>query len=216
MLIGVPAETMAGETRVAVTPETVKKLKAQGHTLRIQSGAGVAASVTDEAFQAAGADITDAAGAFGAEPRRQFRGVLAAAHQNVPEVERHGGMTDSHLARTGRRAGRTHDRGLLARCERLPRLLHRATPPGAVHAASVSSASIANPPPAFAAHNATAPSAPGRPWTENGAISNSGARARIAKVRIGRVVLSRSKSSKHCWENGPCTTRPGKPSVPIA
>ena len=37
MLIGVPAETMAGETRVAVTPETVKKLKAQGHTLRIQS-----------------------------------------------------------------------------------------------------------------------------------------------------------------------------------
>ena len=30
MLIGVPAETMAGETRVAVTPETVKKLKAQG------------------------------------------------------------------------------------------------------------------------------------------------------------------------------------------
>jgi H+-translocating NAD(P) transhydrogenase subunit alpha len=64
MLIGVPAETTAGETRVAVTPETAKKLKAQGHTIRVQSGAGVAASVTDEAFQAAGADITDAAGAY--------------------------------------------------------------------------------------------------------------------------------------------------------
>jgi H+-translocating NAD(P) transhydrogenase subunit alpha len=64
MLIGIPAETTAGETRVAVTPETVKKLKAQGHTIRVQSGAGVAASVTDEAYQAAGADVTDAAGAY--------------------------------------------------------------------------------------------------------------------------------------------------------
>ena len=67
MLIGIPMETTAGESRVAVTPETVKKLKAQGHTLRVQSGAGVAASVTDEAYVAAGAEITDAAGAFGAE-----------------------------------------------------------------------------------------------------------------------------------------------------
>ena len=67
MLIGIPMETIAGESRVAVTPETVKKLKAQGHTLRVQSGAGVAASVTDEAYVAAGAEITDAAGAFGAE-----------------------------------------------------------------------------------------------------------------------------------------------------
>jgi NAD(P) transhydrogenase subunit alpha len=67
MLIGIPAETLAGETRVAVTPETVKKLIAQGHILRIQSGAGVAASVMDAAFTAAGAEITDAAGAFGCD-----------------------------------------------------------------------------------------------------------------------------------------------------
>ena len=67
MLIGVPLETAAGETRVAVTPETAKKLKALGHTLRIQSGAGVAASATDEAYTAVGAEITDAAGAFGCE-----------------------------------------------------------------------------------------------------------------------------------------------------
>ena len=64
MLIGIPTETAVGETRVAITPETAKKLKALGHTLRIQSGAGVAASVTDDAFTAAGAEITDAAGAF--------------------------------------------------------------------------------------------------------------------------------------------------------
>nr|WP_315464550.1 Re/Si-specific NAD(P)(+) transhydrogenase subunit alpha [uncultured Rhodoferax sp.] len=67
MHIGVPAETLAGETRVAVTPETVKKLKSQGHTVRVQTGAGIAASVTDEAYVAAGAEITDAAGAFGSE-----------------------------------------------------------------------------------------------------------------------------------------------------
>jgi NAD(P) transhydrogenase subunit alpha len=67
MQIGIPAETLAGESRVAVTPETVKKLKSQGHTLRIQSGAGVAASVTDEAYITAGAEITDVAGAFGCD-----------------------------------------------------------------------------------------------------------------------------------------------------
>ncbi len=67
MLIGVPAETTAGETRVAVTPETAKKIIAQGHTVHVQSGAGVAASVTDAAYEAAGAQITDAAGALGAE-----------------------------------------------------------------------------------------------------------------------------------------------------
>ena len=67
MLIGVPAETTAGETRVAVTPETAKKIIAQGHTVHVQSGAGVAASVTDAAYEAVGAHITDAAGALGAE-----------------------------------------------------------------------------------------------------------------------------------------------------
>ncbi len=67
MLIGVPLETAAGETRVAVTPETAKKLTAQGHTIKIQSGAGVAASVTDAAYEAAGAEITDATGAFGCD-----------------------------------------------------------------------------------------------------------------------------------------------------
>ena len=78
MQIGVPAETMAGESRVAVTPETVKKLKAMGHTLRVQSCAGVAASVTDEAYLAAGAEITDSAGALGAELVLKVRSPQAA------------------------------------------------------------------------------------------------------------------------------------------
>jgi len=66
MLIGVPAETLAGETRVAATPETVKKLCAQGHTLHVQRGAGLAASVTDDMFAAAGAQLVDAPAAWGA------------------------------------------------------------------------------------------------------------------------------------------------------
>ena len=67
MLIGVPRETAAGETRVAATPETVKKLKAQGHTLKVESGAGIGARVTDAAYVAAGGEITDRVGAFGCD-----------------------------------------------------------------------------------------------------------------------------------------------------
>ncbi|RYY93370.1 MAG: NAD(P)(+) transhydrogenase (Re/Si-specific) subunit alpha, partial [Comamonadaceae bacterium] len=67
MQIGVPAETTAGETRVAVTPETAKKLIAQGHVVRVASGAGLAASATDAAYQAVGAEVTDQVGALGCE-----------------------------------------------------------------------------------------------------------------------------------------------------
>src|SRR5260370_18522277 len=65
MNIGIPAETRAGETRVAATPETVKKLAAGGrHTILVQSGAGVAASVPDGEFEAAGAKIVPGAQDF--------------------------------------------------------------------------------------------------------------------------------------------------------
>ena len=66
MRIGIPAETRSGETRVAATPETVKKLAAK-HQIIVQSGAGLPASVTDEAYAAAGAQIAGAAEAFGAD-----------------------------------------------------------------------------------------------------------------------------------------------------
>ena len=67
MRIGVPLETRPGETRVAATPETVKKLIGQGHTVVIQKDAGVKASQPDSAFEAVGATIGSAADAFGAE-----------------------------------------------------------------------------------------------------------------------------------------------------
>lgn len=66
MRIGIPAETRPGETRVAATPETVKKLAAR-HQVLVQAGAGLHAAAPDSAYQAAGAEIVDAAAAFGAD-----------------------------------------------------------------------------------------------------------------------------------------------------
>jgi NAD(P) transhydrogenase subunit alpha len=57
MRIGIPAETRAGETRVAATPETVKKMLAAGHQVLVQQGAGAGASIPDSEFQAAGATL---------------------------------------------------------------------------------------------------------------------------------------------------------------
>ena len=66
MRIGIPAESRSGETRVAATPETVKKLAAK-HQVVVQSGAGLRASVTDAAYVAAGAVVASAAEAFACE-----------------------------------------------------------------------------------------------------------------------------------------------------
>ena len=59
MQIGIPAETVAGETRVAATPDTVKKLAGAGHTVVVERGAGVAANYIDSAYEQAGAKLTD-------------------------------------------------------------------------------------------------------------------------------------------------------------
>jgi H+-translocating NAD(P) transhydrogenase subunit alpha len=67
MRIGVPAETRTGETLVAATAETVKKLVAAGHQVTVQSNAGLAASQTDAAYQAVGASIGSASDSLGAE-----------------------------------------------------------------------------------------------------------------------------------------------------
>jgi NAD(P) transhydrogenase subunit alpha len=67
MRIGVPLETRPEETRVAATPETVKKLISQGHSVVIQKDAGVQASQPDSAYEAVGASVGSAADAFGAE-----------------------------------------------------------------------------------------------------------------------------------------------------
>lgn len=68
MRIGIPAEVVPGETRVAATPETVKKLTAGGrHTVVVQTGAGEQASIPDADFVAAGATLGCAADAYHCE-----------------------------------------------------------------------------------------------------------------------------------------------------
>ncbi|MDQ6977798.1 MAG: Re/Si-specific NAD(P)(+) transhydrogenase subunit alpha [Ghiorsea sp.] len=57
--IAIPAETAANETRVAATPETVKKYIALGCDVVVQRGAGDGARFTDAAFEAAGASLAD-------------------------------------------------------------------------------------------------------------------------------------------------------------
>jgi len=67
MRIGIPAETRPGETRVAGTPETVKKLVALKHEIVVQAGAGLGSSQPDDAYVAAGATIVPAPDALGAQ-----------------------------------------------------------------------------------------------------------------------------------------------------
>ena len=49
MKIGVPKETMPGEARVGLVPETVGRLAKAGNTVIVERGAGTASSFTDDA-----------------------------------------------------------------------------------------------------------------------------------------------------------------------
>jgi NAD(P) transhydrogenase subunit alpha len=83
MRIGIPAEIHPGETRVAATPETVKKLAAVGrHTIIVQAGAGIAAAVPDGEFAAAGATIVPTA----ADVYSQSDMVLKVRRPEGPEL----------------------------------------------------------------------------------------------------------------------------------
>ena len=64
MRIAVLKETAAGETRVASTPEVVKKIIGLGHSVTVQTGAGASASYPDDLYKDAGAEIA-ADGAIG-------------------------------------------------------------------------------------------------------------------------------------------------------
>jgi len=63
MRIGVPKESVAGERRVALVPEVVRKLGGKGHEIVVEAGAGEAALVPDALFADAGATIGDPWGA---------------------------------------------------------------------------------------------------------------------------------------------------------
>lgn len=57
MKIAIPKERRPYERRVAATPDTVKKYRAMGYDVSVESGAGIEASYTDEAYTAAGAQV---------------------------------------------------------------------------------------------------------------------------------------------------------------
>lgn len=61
MKIGIPRESLSGETRVACTPATVALLGKLGFETVVESGAGLAASLDDAAYQTAGATVADKA-----------------------------------------------------------------------------------------------------------------------------------------------------------
>ncbi|HEX7270623.1 MAG TPA: Re/Si-specific NAD(P)(+) transhydrogenase subunit alpha [Casimicrobiaceae bacterium] len=86
MIIGIPRETRAGETRVAATPETVKKMAASGkHQLVVEAGAGAMSSIPDEEFQAAGARTGSADEALGADVVLKVRGPTT---EELPRLKR--------------------------------------------------------------------------------------------------------------------------------
>ncbi|OAT39174.1 Re/Si-specific NAD(P)(+) transhydrogenase subunit alpha [Proteus myxofaciens] len=59
MRIGIPKERLSNETRVAATPATVAQLIKLGFTVAIESGAGIASSFEDSAYEKAGAEIAN-------------------------------------------------------------------------------------------------------------------------------------------------------------
>ena len=65
MKIGVPRETMPGERRVALVPETVQRLVKSGNEVHVERGAGVEAAFVDAAYEQSGARIVD--DAYGAD-----------------------------------------------------------------------------------------------------------------------------------------------------
>jgi H+-translocating NAD(P) transhydrogenase subunit alpha len=109
MLIGIPRETHPGETRVAATPETVRKIAASGkHSIVVEAGAGVASSIPDADYQTAGARIGDAQEAFGAELVLKVRAPAGAEAAALKQGAMLIGLLDPYdaagietLARTG-------------------------------------------------------------------------------------------------------------------
>jgi H+-translocating NAD(P) transhydrogenase subunit alpha len=67
MKIGVPREKRQDESRVAVTPEVVKKLKKKGFTVLVETSAGEAAGYADRDFVFEGAEVVSAQAALSAD-----------------------------------------------------------------------------------------------------------------------------------------------------
>ena len=88
MLIGVPIETLQGETRVAATPKTVEQLIKLGFDVAIESNAGKAANFSDQAYLDAGASIIlDPAKLFSSDIILKVNAPADGSNGSVNEVE---------------------------------------------------------------------------------------------------------------------------------
>ena len=87
MKLTILKETSPGETRVAATPESVKKLVGLDHTVTIESGAGVAAGFHDKAYSDEGATVASSASEAlnGADVLLKVRGPSAEEAASYPE-----------------------------------------------------------------------------------------------------------------------------------
>jgi alanine dehydrogenase len=98
MKVGVPTEVKTDEYRVALTPAGVRELTDVGHTVLVQSGAGLGSAIQDEAYVAQGASILPDAAAVFAEAEM----IVKVKEPQPAEVEliesRHTVFTYLHLA----------------------------------------------------------------------------------------------------------------------
>ena len=91
MRIAVTREQVAGERRVAISPEAAKVLVAAGHDLVVESGAGSAAGMDDAHYESAGATLApDRATTIGSE------GLLLSVH-GPTSAESLAGVTANHV-----------------------------------------------------------------------------------------------------------------------
>ncbi len=105
MRIGVPKETAPGERRVALVPESCKKLKQAGYEIAVEAGAGVPAGYPDDAYREVGV-------ALESDPAALLGGADVALKVGPPSTD--AGRDEVALASLGRH---------------LPRLAHAAPPP---------------------------------------------------------------------------------------
>ena len=93
MLIGVPKETSPGERRVALVPESCKKLIQAGYTVSLAAGAGEAAGYTDTAYRESGATITtDSAAPLGADLVLKLNPPITNGSRNEIQLMRPGAV----------------------------------------------------------------------------------------------------------------------------
>jgi alanine dehydrogenase len=83
MRVGVPREVKSDENRVALTPAGVSALRAHGHEVRVERGAGAGSHMADELYRRAGAELVSAAEAWDSEMVLKVKEPIAAEYERL-------------------------------------------------------------------------------------------------------------------------------------